>query len=138
MNIRSRACTVRVYLIVSLIGNAGIAGSATSVCEPEQPKLISKNFCGETPMTEKSKKSSSKVIEYKNRKIQISKPTAESAKAAKAEKVPQRIKIAIDDSEFEVIVEGGRFSSTLLPYGSYETPEALAKDVIDYVPAYKR
>lgn len=100
--------------------------------EPQLPEPISQIDIGDDEMAEKAKKSTNKVIEYKNRQIEIPKPAAKSAKG------PKSITIGINGTEVEVTVEDGVFSSILLPHGSYKTPEALAQDVIDYVPSFKR
>ncbi|MBW4491682.1 MAG: hypothetical protein KME26_00940 [Oscillatoria princeps RMCB-10] len=61
----------------------------------------------------------------------------------------REILIKTDDSEPQLLISGkqidvardaasGRYSTSYLPYEDYESIEELAKDVIDYVPSFKR
>lgn len=130
MNIRSVTRKLYLFLAISIAGSA--CGLMAIAGEPQLPEPIAQNDSGDDAMADKTKRSTNRVIEYKNRQIEIPKPAAKSAKG------PQSITIGIDGAEVEVTVEDGVFSSILLPHGSYKTPEALARDVIDYVPSFKR
>lgn len=83
--------------------------------------------------TESSK--SERTTEYKGRKIRIRDAGEDGGRTPEAR---QRLIADIDGQEVEIRGEEGRFASILLPYDTYESPEALARDVIDYVPDFKR
>ncbi|WP_367103939.1 hypothetical protein [uncultured Psychrobacter sp.] len=60
-------------------------------------------------------------------------------RADKSQKYSRKLKVEIDDKEFEVVeLEEGVFESGLLPYSSYSSPIELAQDVIDYVSEFKK
>lgn len=57
----------------------------------------------------------------------------------KSQKHLRKLKIEIDDKEFEVVErQEGVFESGLLPYSSYESPVDLAQDVIDYISEFRK
>ncbi|WP_299188198.1 hypothetical protein [uncultured Psychrobacter sp.] len=57
----------------------------------------------------------------------------------KSQKHLRKLKVEIDEKEFEVVeLQEGLFESGLLPYSSYESPVDLAQDVIDYVSEFRK
>ncbi len=81
-----------------------------------------------------------KAVTYKGRTMTI-RATGDDRKpalGAEAPDAPEQIVVVIDEQSFVAQVEDGAYSSILMPYRSYDSPVDLAKDVIDYVPAFKR
>jgi hypothetical protein len=80
------------------------------------------------------------AVTYKGRTITIRATGDDRTRTleAAAPNLREQVVVEIDDRSFVAQVEDGAYSSILMPYRSYESPVNLAKDVIDYVPAFKR
>lgn len=109
-------------------------------------------------MTKKDKPTPNKKYpestEYKGRKIKFfdlsdselpnsdlhgKKALEVEKRADKGQKHSRKLKVEVDDKEFEVVeLQEGVFESGLLPYSSYESPVDLAQDVIDYVSEFRK
>ena len=64
--------------------------------------------------------------------------TPDDAAKARSATEGQALQIAIDGQPLEVLqIEPRRFESIRMPYRSYESPLDIARDVIDFDPAFR-
>ena len=109
----------------------GRADEQQNPCKPGGPTMTDENGSGFK---------FDEAVTYKGRTITLRATRDRSKRVAKAAApdVREQIVVEIDERTFVAEVEDGAYSSILMPYRSYESPVDLAKDVIDYVPAFKR